>query len=245
MDETKTMVLECPDCAHIREFSYSGYFTMAGGKEAHVRSCGECGFKRHFTPEGIPFGKIRKLKVRQHVPNSKKLNRKVLQSVPKITPQKRLVGFPSQTSGLKTHDTGPKITPKKGLEGFLSQTSGLNSVEKGLRFEQFCQQLLKDMGYEVKHVGQSGDRGVDLRATRQQPIGNQTLVVQCKYQDSVPQSVLAQLYGMATAENANLAVVITTGAFTMDAKKFAQEHSNIEIIDRDNLTDLTNRYLKN
>jgi len=50
---------------------------------------------------------------------------------------------------------------------------------------------------------------------------------------------------MATAENANLAVVITTGAFTMDAKKFAQEHSNIEIIDRDNLTDLTNRYLKN
>ena len=100
------------------------------------------------------------------------------------------------------------------------------------------------MGYKVKLVGKSGDMGVDLRATLQQPIGNQTLVVQCKYQDSVPQSVLAQLYGMATAENANLAVVITTGAFTMDAKKFAQEHSNIEIIDRDNLTDLTNRYLK-
>ena len=101
------------------------------------------------------------------------------------------------------------------------------------------------MGYEVRHVGQSGDRGVDLRATLQQPIGKQTLVVQCKHQQSVSPDVVIQLYGMATAENANLAVVITTGAFTMDAKKFAQEHSNIEIIDKDNLTDLTNRYLKN
>ena len=128
--ETKTLVLECPDCGHFRGFSYSGYFTMAGGKEAHVRSCVECGFKRHFTPEGIPFGKIRKRKARQHVPNSKKLNRKVLQSVPKITPQKRREGFPSRTSGLNTHDTVPKITPKKGLEGFLSQTRTLVAEKK-------------------------------------------------------------------------------------------------------------------
>jgi restriction endonuclease Mrr len=70
------------------------------------------------------------------------------------------------------------------------------------------------------------------------------LVVQCKYQQSVSADVVIQLYGMAASENANLAVVITTGAFTMDAKKFAQEHSNIEIIDMDRLTGLTNRYLK-
>ena len=246
--ETKTMVLDCPDCERNREFIYSGYFTMAGGKEAHVRSCGECGFKRHFTPEGIPFGKTRNRKVLQDVPSSKELNRLYLERypryVPKITPPKGLEAFPSQTSGLNTHGTGPKTTSQKGLEAFLSKTSSLSSVEKGLQFELFCQQLLKDMGYEVKHVGQSGDRGVDLRATRRQPIGNQTLVVQCKHQQSVSADVVIQLYGMATAENANSAVVITTGAFAMDAKKFAQEHSNIEIIDIDRLTGLTNRYLK-
>ena len=246
--ETKTMVLDCPDCKSNREFIYSGYFTMAGGKEAHVRSCGECGFKRHFTPEGIPFGKTRNRKVLQDVPSSKELNRlyreRYPRYVPKITPPKGLEAFPSQTSGLNTHGTGPKTTSQKGLEAFLSQTSALNnSVEKGLRFEKFCQQLLKDMGYEVKHVGQSGDRGVDLRATLQQPIGKQTLVVQCKHQQSVSSDVVIQIYGMATAETAHLAVVITTGVFTADARKFAKEHSNIVIIDKDKLTDLAKQYL--
>ena len=90
--ETKTLVLDCPDCESNREFIYSGYFTMAGGKEAHVRSCVVCGFKRHFTPEGIPFGKTRNREVLQDVPSSKELNRlyreRYPRYVPKITPQK-------------------------------------------------------------------------------------------------------------------------------------------------------------
>ena len=99
------------------------------------------------------------------------------------------------------------------------------------------------MGYQVKRSGQSGDKGVDLRASRQELIGNQTLVIQCKNQQSVSADVVIQLYGMATAETPHLAMVITTGKFTAAAQKFAREHSNIVIIDRDKLTDLAKQYL--
>ena len=65
MAETKPLVLECPDCSGNREFRYSGYFTMGNGEEAHVRSCEECGFKRHFTPEGIHFSRKRNRNARK------------------------------------------------------------------------------------------------------------------------------------------------------------------------------------
>ena len=223
----KQVFLSCTDCGGFKEFAAFADFTMRSGVRINVRSCERCKRKEYFTQDGTRLNKTQRRKARKYVLTPKEL----IAPINKVQRQKAL--------------TSPnKITPPKGLEGFLSQTSNLGSSEKGLQFEQFCQQLLKDMGYEVRHVGQSGDRGVDLRATRQQPIGKQTLVVQCKHQQSVSSDVVIQLYGMATAENANSAVVITTGAFTMDAKKFAQEHSNIEIIDGDNLTDLTNRYLK-
>jgi hypothetical protein len=204
MAETKPLVLECPDCSGNREFRYSGYFTMGNGEEAHVRSCEECDFKRHFTPEGIHFSRKRNRNARKF---------------------------------------GLEITPKKGLDGFLSQTSGLNTHDKGLKFEQYCHRLVEAMGYEVEHSGQSGDRGVDLKAVRQQPIGSHTLVIQCKHQESVSADVVIQTLGMVSASNANQSVVITTGSFTADAKKFAEENSAVEIIDRDKLAELVNQYL--
>ena len=132
-----------------------------------------------------------------------------------------------------------------GLDAFLNQTSNLNSYDKGLKFEQFCQTLLEAMGYEVEHSGKSRDRGVDLRAVRQEPIGSQTLIIQCKHQASVSQEVVRGTLGMATADGSNaVAVVITTGSFTSDAKKFAQENSAIQTIDGSKLSELAKIYLK-
>jgi restriction system protein len=170
-----------------------------------------CGFKRHFTPEGIPF----------NLPQRRKAHR----VVPKIIPE------------------ATETSPKTGLDGFLSQTSGLNTHDKGLKFEQYCHRLLEAMGWEVEHSGQSGDRGVDLRAVRQDPISSQTLVVQCKHQESVSADVVIQTLGMVSASNANQGVVITTGSFTADAKKFAEENSAVDIIDKGKLAELVNQYL--
>lgn len=134
---------------------------------------------------------------------------------------------------------------KTGLEEFLKQTASLNTYEKGLKFEQYCQKLLEEMGYEVEHSGKSGDRGVDLMAVRQQPIGSQALVVQCKHQESVAHDVVRGTFGMAKAKDANaIAVVITTGSFTGDAKKFAEESASIELIDGNKLAKLVEDYFR-
>ena len=131
----------------------------------------------------------------------------------------------------------------KAYENFLNQTSTLSTYEKGLQFERFCQTLLEAMEYEVEHTGQSGDRGVDLKAVRQQPIGSQTLVIQCKHQESVSAEVVIQILGMVNATNVNQGLVITTGSFTADAKKFAEENLTIEIIDGLKLAELVGQYI--
>ena len=100
------------------------------------------------------------------------------------------------------------------------------------------------MGYELEHSGQSGDRGVDLRAVRQDSISSQTLLVKCNYQLSVSADVVIQTLLIVSASNANQGVFITSGSFTEDAKKFAEENSAIEIIDGNKLADLVKQYLE-
>ena len=132
--ETKTMVLDCPDCESNREFIYSGYFTMAGGKEAHVRSCGECGFKRHFTPEGIPFGKTRNRKVLQDAPSSKELNRlyreRYPRYVPKITPPKASKPFLVKPQVLIPTELAQRLLRKKVSKPFLVKPRALVASKK-------------------------------------------------------------------------------------------------------------------
>ena len=99
------------------------------------------------------------------------------------------------------------------------------------------------MGYEVEHTGQRGDRGVDLKAVRQEPIGSQTLIVQCKYQESVSADVIIQTLGMVSAANANQGLVITTGSFTADAIRFSEENPTIETIDGRKLAELVGQYV--
>lgn len=126
---------------------------------------------------------------------------------------------------------GPKGSMQT-LDDFLAQTSNLNTYEKGLKFELYCKRLLEGWGYDVQHSGQSGDRGIDLRATRD---GAVTLI-QCKHQESVAAAVVIQTFGMVRAENATNGTVITTGRFTDDAKKFANENPEMELIDRSELS---------
>lgn len=163
-------------------------------------------------------------------------------------PRSRFVGSTRSAPGRSSNDqrfrtgTGKSNSPK-GLHDFLNQTSDLNTYEKGLKFEQFCLRLLEAMGYEVEHTGQRGDRGVDLKAVRQEPIGSQTLIVQCKYQESVSADVIIQTLGMVSAANANQGLVITTGSFTADAIRFSEENPTIETIDGRKLAELVGQYV--
>jgi len=84
---------------------------------------------------------------------------------------------------------------------------------------------------------------VSRGGNRLQLAGSQTLVVQCKHQESVSAEVVIQILGMVNAANANQGLVITTGSFTADAKNFAEENPAIEIIDGLKLAELVGQYI--
>ncbi len=86
-------------------------------------------------------------------------------------------------------------------------------------FEEFVATLFRGMGYRVESTRASGDEGVDLRLRR----GRHTAVVQCKrYQGSVGQPVVRDLYGTMLHVGADEAYLVTTGRITRAARRWAQ-----------------------
>lgn len=134
-------------------------------------------------------------------------------------------------------------SPINSFQKFLSETANISSHAKGLKFEQYCQRLFEAMEYKVDHVGGSGDRGVDLKATKDGIAGNELSLIQCKHQPSVAADVVIQTLGMVRSENAKQGIVITTGTFTSDAKAYASENIGIQLIDGARLEELTKTHL--
>ncbi|TAM10106.1 MAG: hypothetical protein EPN72_00315 [Nevskiaceae bacterium] len=96
-------------------------------------------------------------------------------------------------------------------------------------FERLVGEAFRLRGYTVTETGGSGaDGGIDLQLTR----GGETFLVQCKHWRAykVSVSIVRELYGVMAAQGAVGGFVVTSGAFTADARSFVQGR-NIEIID--------------
>lgn len=103
-------------------------------------------------------------------------------------------------------------------------------------FEWMVGEAYRRQGYAVDESLNAGpDGGVDIVLHR----GGETTLVQCKQwrTQSVGAPVVRELFGVMTAERAQHAVVITTGAFTRDAAAFA-EGKPIELVDGTQLLEL-------
>ena len=109
-------------------------------------------------------------------------------------------------------------------------------------FEHFCKRLLREYGFErVERTGGPKDKGLDGNGIlKVNPFVSFRVVFQCKrYSDSVTSSEVATFRG-SIPNNADKGLLITTGYFTSDAKKLAQEpgYLPIELIDGEQLIDL-------
>lgn len=96
-------------------------------------------------------------------------------------------------------------------------------------FEQLVGEAFRQKGYRVEERGGAGpDGGVDL-ALRQ---GKDLYLVQCKQWKSwkVGVSIVRELYGVMAAEGAVGGFVVASGAFTEDARRFAEGRS-IQLLD--------------
>jgi restriction system protein len=91
-------------------------------------------------------------------------------------------------------------------------------------FERLCQRLLRESGFqEVVVTGRSGDGGIDgIGVLQVNPFVTFSVLFQCKrYQGSVTPSHIRDFRG-AMMGRADKGIIITTGTFTLDAKKEAR-----------------------
>ena len=85
-------------------------------------------------------------------------------------------------------------------------------------FEHLIALLFEQRGFAAQTVGASGDEGVDVLLRR----GDRTFVVQCKrYDGSVGQPTVRDLYGTMVHNRAAEAYLVTTGMITQQAREWA------------------------
>lgn len=102
-------------------------------------------------------------------------------------------------------------------------------------FEEFVGEVFEALGFEVDHVGGTGDEGVDLKVRRGGLIG----IVQCKYfsRGVVGSPELQKFLGTIHHTKSHKGFFVTTRTFTLAADKFAADHP-IELIDGPRLVEL-------
>ena len=110
------------------------------------------------------------------------------------------------------------------------------NYKKGIRFENYCMEILKKKGWNVKETPNTGDQGVDLIAS----MDNLRICIQCKDHKKVignkaVQEVSAgKLYWKGTH-----AVLVSKSGFTKSAQKLARANE-VKLINFSELKDLEN-----
>jgi restriction system protein len=112
-------------------------------------------------------------------------------------------------------------------------------------FERLSQRLLRESGFQhVTVTGRTGDGGIDgIGVLQINPFVSFNVLFQCKrYQGTVTPSQVRDFRG-AMMGRADKGIIITTGSFTVDAKKEARRDGvpPIELVDGDILVDMFER----
>ncbi len=109
-------------------------------------------------------------------------------------------------------------------------------------FERICQRLLRESGFEkVTVTGKSSDGGIDGNGIlKVNPFVSFNVIFQCKrYKETVGAPLIRDFRG-AMMGRADKGIFLTTGRFTMEAKKEARRDGvpPIELVDGEKLVDM-------
>ncbi len=108
----------------------------------------------------------------------------------------------------------------------------------GYEFEEFLKNLYSKMGYQVEQTKLSGDQGADLVVIK---FGEKTVIQAKRYSGNVGNYAVQEIMAAISLYNAQKGMVITNNYFTPAAVELANAN-NIELIDRDGLEELINKY---
>lgn len=115
-----------------------------------------------------------------------------------------------------------------GRAGAIAQKHSAMSLSD-IELEKLAAQVYKKMGYQVQHVGQMGDHGIDVLLINP---NNQKELVQCKqWSKPVGEPVLRDLYGAMMHDRAVRGWLWAPRGFTGPAKAWAQGKSIVLVDD--------------
>lgn len=109
---------------------------------------------------------------------------------------------------------------------------------KGHRFAHFVAHLLNTMGYRTRVSGDGPDGGIDIIAHRDE-LGFEPPIIKVQVkstENNIGDPVVSALYGKVDTKEFGL--LVTLGAFTKQARNFAQSKSNLRLIDGETLVGL-------
>ncbi len=140
---------------------------------------------------------------------------------------------------------GDEVTVPSGTTDFRVRLMERLHALTPSGFEKFCQRLLRESGFQTVEVtGRSGDGGIDgIGILEVNALVSFKVLFQCKrYQGSVSSSQLRDFRG-AMAGRTDKGIVITTGAFTAEARKEAVRDgaASIELVDGEKLVAMCER----
>lgn len=153
-------------------------------------------------------------------------------------------GYSEANKGKKQTEPEAEEPPANNTE-IRDHRSALLDIIKSLSpagFERLSQRLLRESGFQhVTVTGKSHDGGIDGVGTLQvNPFVSFNVLFQCKrYQGAVTPSQVRDFRG-AMMGRADKGLIITTGTFTLEAKKEARRDGvpPIELVDGDILVDM-------
>lgn len=115
----------------------------------------------------------------------------------------------------------------------------------GVEFERLIVRLLERMGFHAEMTRATGDGGVDVVATLDQPITGGRYLIQCKRyapDSTVGAATVREFWGALAADRRAIkGILITTSSFTAQAAEFARELP-IELMARDKLQGLLEQH---
>lgn len=145
-------------------------------------------------------------------------------SPPSIIPKKPAVTLPNPERRIITpdefrEDASILIVDPRILQHF-DKDPGLVFSLSPRQFEEFVAELLSQLGYNVKLSPQGRDGGVDVYAERENDIGSELVLVQCKRyreENKVGEPVVKQLHADVNDRLASRGLVVTSSTFTRPA----------------------------
>jgi len=112
-------------------------------------------------------------------------------------------------------------------------------------FEEFAADLWRCQGFGVRRVGGPGDQGIDVIATRNTPGGTEKIGIQCKHTRVVGVEALRSLLGAISSDRSfTKGILVTSGRFSREAIRFANQEGSVQIIDGQRLRQIDNLVAK-